>query len=85
MEVSQLYQFVLMIVLVGMLLGVGVLVLDAFSRSTGVTTTVAGVTLNQSRDALTPIATTWMPLIVTVSVLAIILSLVIGSFAGQRR
>lgn len=84
MDVGDLYQFVLLIVLIGMLLGVGILVLDNFASSTGVTAT-AGAAINSTRDALTPIASTWLPLIVTVAVLAIILTLVIRSFAGQRR
>lgn len=84
MNVGDLYQFVLLIVLIGMLLGVGVVVLDNFASSTGVTAT-AGLAINNTRDALTPIASTWLPLIVTVAVLAIILTLVIRSFAGQRR
>lgn len=84
MDVGDLYQFVLLLVLIGMLLGVGIVVLDNFSSSTGVTST-AGTAINETRDALTPIASTWLPLIVTVAVLAIILTLVIKSFAGQRR
>jgi hypothetical protein len=81
MEFNQLYSFVLMIVLVGMLLGVGIVVLDNFAASTGVTSKAA-TAINATRDALTPIATTWLPLIVTVAVLAIILTLVIRSFGG---
>lgn len=83
MEVGSLYQFVLLLVLIGMILGVGVLVLDNFSTSSGVTTT-ASTTINATRDAMTPIATTWLPLIVTVSVLAIILTLVVRSFSNTR-
>lgn len=83
MEVGQLYQLVLLLVLVGMILGVGILVLDKFGSSSGVTA-AAGTTINATRDAISPIATTWLPLIVTVAVLAIILTLVIRSFAGQR-
>lgn len=84
MDVGDLYQFVLLLVLIGMILGVGVLVLDRFAGSTGVTTTAA-TAINNTRDAITPIASTWLPLIVTVAVLAIILGLVIRSFAGRRR
>lgn len=84
MEVGQLYQLVLLLVLVGMILGVGVLVLDKFAQTSGVTP-VAGDAINDTRDAITPIASTWLPLIVTVAVLAIILTLVIRSFAGQGR
>jgi len=83
MEVGDLYQFVLLIVLVGMILGVGVISLDAFSASSGVSAT-AQTTINGTRDALEPIATTWIPLIVTIASLAIVIVLVVRSF-GQRR
>lgn len=84
MDVSELYQFVLLIVLVGMILGVGVLVLSNFSASAGVGD-AAGDTINSTISAMTPIASTWLPLIVTVAVLAIILTLVIRSFTGANR
>ena len=83
MEVGSLYQFVLLIVLVSMILGVGVLVLGKFAASSGLTEN-ATATLNSGISALTPIASTWLPLIVTISVLAIILTLVIRSFAQTR-
>ena len=84
MDIGDLYQFVLVVVLIGMLLGVGIIVLDNFAASSGVTAPAA-VAINATRTALSPIATTWLPLIVTIAVLAIVLKLVIGSFgAGQR-
>ena len=81
MELRDLYQFVLLLVLVGMVLGAGVLVLDKFATSGGITTTASDA-INKTRDSLTPIASTWLPLIVTVVVLAIILTVVIRSFGG---
>ena len=84
MDIGDLYQFVLLIVLVGMILGVGILVLDSFAGTSGVSTTAA-TALNNTRDAMTPIASTWLPLIVTVAALAIILALVIRSFAMRGR
>jgi len=85
MDVGDLYNFVLLVVLIGMLLGVGLVVLGNFGSATGVVGTGGQVVINNTIIALAPIAATWMPLIVTVSVLAIILKLVIGSFgAGQR-
>jgi len=84
MDIRDLYGFVLLLVLVGMILGVGVLVLDNFALSSGVTST-AQTAINNTRDAITPIASTWLPLIVTVAVLAIILVLVIRSFSAGRR
>jgi len=86
MEVGQLYQFVLLIVLVGMIIGVGVLTLDKFSTASGVTAT-AGSAINATRDEVANIATDWLGLIVTVAILSIILFLVVRSFggAGQQR
>jgi len=83
MEINELYQFVLLLVMIGMILGVGIIVLDSFSTSTGITAT-AGLAINNTRDAITPIASTWLPLIVTIVVLAIILTLVIRSFVVKR-
>ena len=81
MELGGLYQFVLLLVLVGMLIGVGILTLDKFGAATGNTTT-AGLHINQTRDALAEIPATWLPLIVTVVSLAIVLVIVIRSFGG---
>jgi len=83
MDVGDLYQFVLLLVLVGMILGVGILVLDKFGETNDISNATS-TAINDTRDALTPIATTWLPLIVTVAVLAIVLGLVIKSFAGRR-
>jgi len=83
MRIEELYNFVLLVVLIGMLLGVGILVLDSFATSSGVTG-AAATAINNTRDALAPIGSTWLPLIVTVAVLAIVLTLVIRSFAGGR-
>ena len=84
MEIGQLYQLVLLLVLVGMILGVGILVLDKFAATSGITTASKNV-LGNTSDAIAPIASTWLPLIVTVAVLAIILTLVIRSFSMGRQ
>jgi len=83
MEVNDLYSFVLLLVLIGMILGVGIIVLDNFQSASGVSTSAATV-INNTRDALAPISSTWLPLIVTIAVLAIILVLVIRSFGGAK-
>lgn len=83
MEVGQLYQFVLVIVLVGMVIGVGVLVLDKFAATSGVTATAAEA-LNDSRNAIATIASDWLPIIVIVGALAVILFLVIRSFGARQ-
>jgi len=82
MEVGGLYQFVLLIVLVGMLIGVGVLALDKFSSSSGVTATASSA-INSARSEVATIASTWLGLIVTIAVLAIIITLVVRSFGFQ--
>lgn len=84
MEINQLYQFVLLLVLVGMITGVGVLTLDKFQATSGVTS-AASTAINGSRDAIGAIGSTWMSLIVTIGILALIVALVVGSFAYGRR
>lgn len=79
MAVGDLYQFVLMLVLVGMILGVGILVLDKFAATTGLTSNAVDA-INDTVNAIKEIPTTWLSLIVTIVVLAIILSVVIRSF-----
>ena len=83
MEVGGLYQFVLLIVLVGMLIGVGVLALDKFGNTSGITSTAQAAIRNASAE-VGGIATNWLGLIVTIAVLAIIITMVIRSFGGQR-
>ena len=84
-ELQNLYGFVLMLVLIGLIIGVGVLILDKFAATGGLTDTTISA-INDARDAITPIASTWLTLIVTIVVLAIILTIVIRSFAvgGNR-
>jgi hypothetical protein len=84
MEINQLYSFALTIVLVGLIVGVGVLVLDKFGTTSGVGSS-ASTAINASRDAVGDIADTWMTLIVTIGVMALIIFLVVRSFAGGRQ
>jgi MFS superfamily sulfate permease-like transporter len=81
MEIGQLYQIVLLLVMTGLILGVGVLILGKFGATTGITSD-ASTAINDTISALTPIASSWLPLIVTVAVLAIILVLVLRSFGA---
>ena len=82
MELGGLYQFVLMIVLIGLILGVGILLLDSFSTASGVTST-ASAAINNTRTALATIASSWLSLIILIVVMAIIITLVIRSFSGM--
>lgn len=84
MEIGGLYQFVLIIVLVVLLVGVGVLITDKFAQTTGVTA-AAGASLNAGRDALTTINTQWMSIVILIGIMAIIIGLVIGSFVLRAK
>jgi hypothetical protein len=84
MEIRDLYGFVLMLVLVGMLIGVGILTLDKFAATSGITA-AAALALNNARDALAEIPSTWLVLLVTIVILGIIMGVVIKSFGGQGR
>ena len=83
MELGDLYQFVLLIVLIGLLIGVGMVVLSNFEQTTAVTGT-ASTAINNTVTAISAIPSTWLPLIVTIAVLSIVLVLVIRAF-GQNR
>jgi hypothetical protein len=83
MEFGELYNFVIVCVLIGVVLAVGVLLLDKLGATSGLTKT-AQTALNNTRDSITPIASTWLPLIVTFAVLALILGLVVRGFVNKR-
>jgi len=88
MEVGGLYQFVLVIILVGMLIGAGVLALDKL-KTQGSSTLDENATfmraVGNASSEIGGIATNWLGLIITIAVLAIIITLVVRSFGGQRR
>lgn len=97
MEVGNLYKVAIIIVLTVMVVGIGILTVDKL-RSTIQTMMVTSSTdpavvanyssnavaaLGNGSAALGEIPKTWLGLIITISVLAIIVGLVIGSFAGR--
>ena len=84
MEISGLYQFVLALVLIGLVVGVGLVVLSQFKSSLTASSYEANAT-QDAIEALATIPTTWLGLIVTIVVVAIILTLVIRSFSGGQR
>jgi len=85
MEIGELYQFVLLLVMVGLILGVGILVLDKFQSTSGLTNNSIAA-INGTINSISPIASSWLPLIVTIVVLVIIVGLVIRGFgAAQAR
>ena len=80
MRWNDLYGFALTLILVAMIAGVGVLTTDKFAQTSGIGTTAAA-SINAGRDAIAAINNTWLSLVVTIGVLAIILGLVIAGFA----
>lgn len=83
MELNDLYQVVMILVVVGMLMGVGILVMSKFEASSGMLNT-AGTALNNTISALNDISATWLSIIITVAAAAIILTLVVRSFVFNR-
>lgn len=83
MELKELYSFVLLIVLVGMILGVGILVLDKFKAANTISSS-ANTSLGAVVTAMATISSTWLALIVTIVVLSIIIVVVVRSFGGAR-
>lgn len=84
MEIGELYQFVLMLVLIALIVGVGVLILDKFGGTSGISSST-NTTLQNAATAIGGISNSWMTLIVTIGILAIILTMVIRSFAFGKR
>jgi len=83
MDVNDLYQFVLVLVLVGIVLGVGLTVLSKFANtSTLQSDIVAQEAVNDTIDAIAEIPSNWLGVVVIVVVAAIILGLVLRSFGG---
>jgi len=81
MELGGLYQFVLLLVLVGMIIGVGIVALDKFAAVDGLST-AAKTALGNTSSAIATISNSWLGLIVIIVVLAIIITIMIKSFAG---
>lgn len=85
MQVGDIYNLVLVVGLTGVLIGVVLTVLGNLSGASGITAD-ASSGINSTITAINTIPTTWLGLIITISVLAVILALVLRSFGvGQGR
>tara|TARA_R100000656_G_scaffold101685_1_gene73972 strand:- start:78 stop:332 length:255 start_codon:yes stop_codon:yes gene_type:complete len=84
MGLGDLYGVALTLVLVGIVFGAGVLVLQNFQDATGISGTPAATTINSTQNAVSSLATTWLPVIVVIVAAAIILGLVLRSFGRGR-
>jgi hypothetical protein len=83
MKIGDLYGFVLTLVLVGLVLGIGLIILGKTNDAVNTTSPESAATLGNATTAISPIAETWMAIIVIIGVTAIILGLVINSFRGK--
>lgn len=91
MQIGEVYPFVITLVLVVMLLGVGLVTFSAF-RSSLASQAKAGfhnysytiAAFDNGSKAMAPITATWMPLWVTIGSIAVVLSLVLGAFLIGR-
>lgn len=85
MQVGDIYNLVLVVGLTGVLTGVVLTVLGNLSGATGITGD-ASTGINATITAINAIPQTWLGLIITISVLAVILGLVLRSFGvGKGR
>lgn len=82
--VNDMFPIIVTLVLVGVVLGVGLVVLQNFQDASSVTGTDAATAINDTQSALGDFASDWLPIIVIAIAAAIILALVISGFAGRR-
>jgi uncharacterized protein involved in cysteine biosynthesis len=85
-QVSNIPQYVISFILIGLIVAVGVVVLDKFMGVSGLSTKAVDA-LNSTIDAVTPITTDWLPILVIVAIVGVVLMLILGAFAfyGRRK
>jgi len=81
MELGGLYNFILTLVMIGMLLGLSFVLLGKLGGSSGMTDT-AGDAINATTTALTEIPNTWLGLIVVFVIIIILMGLFIRGLGG---
>ena len=82
MGVGNIYPFVLALVLVGVVLGIGIYVLSQVGTQLSSDATAFNA-VNETMTALSGIPT-WLTIIVVVAMAAIVLALIMGAFGRQR-
>ncbi len=79
MGLTDLYQYVWIIVLIGVVVAVGIVILDKMKESSGLGNTSQNA-LNSTISALADIPEVWLGIIVVIVVMAIVISLLFRSF-----
>lgn len=82
-QINNLYGYVLILGMIGILLGVVLTVLSKLGNTSGITNK-AEDSINDSITALSSITSDWLPVIVVVAVAAIVLYLVMR-FGGEGK
>ena len=83
-QVQNVPQYVIAFVLIGLIVAVGIIVLDKFMNVSGLSTTSVDA-LNSTILAIEPITGDWLPILVIVAIVGVILALILGAFAFYRR
>ena len=83
-NIGALFPTVLSLVLVGILLGAGLMILGEFQGAMDTGSTEANAT-GDAIDAVSDIATTWLPLLVVVIVAGLVIYVLLRSFGGKAR
>jgi len=83
-SLQSLYPSIMAFIMVAILLGIGLVVLNAFMSTTSVSGTTAETAINDTINALADFPD-WFPIIVVVIAAAIIIGIVIRGFSGGNR
>jgi len=78
MRLGDMYPAVLTIVLIGIVIGIGIIILDQFGSTATIGHQASGA-INSTKDAVDDFVV-WIPIIVIIIAAAIILGLVMRSF-----
>jgi hypothetical protein len=89
MELGQLYQFILLLVMLGMLVGASLVVLVNFQTAAhaqsgllGTNSSTAELAISNTTSAIASIPNTWLGIIVIISIMSVIIVLIIRAFGG---
>lgn len=81
---SNLFQAVLLLVMVSIVVGLGVIVLSNMQGISGISS-VAANALGNGSAAIATVSTTWLSIIVIVVVVGLIISILLASFAFNKQ
>ena len=84
MQLNDLYGVVLTFVLIGVILAVGLTVLASLRDTTAVTGD-AETAVNKTITAVSELPNNWLLIIAVIVAAAIVIGLIVNSFAGQQR